>query len=190
MLTVQHIRNVPAALTAAEAGDWAGCSSALITHSITLEGLRISGKQTILGLAALQVDPDRIRLVLESTPSGRGLLDLLPGVGVNWVDPLTLVVLAKNTGDGKLSTADVDALKSLSARVVSPADQLGLSDDDCTPETCSAAWAAGIAAELKKRQSDAVDQAVAAAQQLQAETSADLAAVIATFTTTLTQHWS
>ena len=162
MLTAEHIKRVPAALTAAEAGDWAACSAAMVTKSITLEGLRISGKQTILGLLALQRDPDAIRLSLEATPSGRGLLDLLPGPGVNWVDPLTLAVLEKNKGDGRLSQADVDALKSLSARVVSPAHQAGVLDADCTAEKCSEAWALG----LKKAALDIVtDTAAEAARE-------------------------
>lgn len=126
------------ALADAQAGNWAAVASTLNAQTITLEGLRISGKQTILGLVSLGRDPDAIRLVLEATPSGRGLLDLLPGVGVNWVDPLTLVVLQKNTGSGKLSQSDVDALKSLSNRTASLASQQGLGS--VTADQCHRAW--------------------------------------------------
>lgn len=126
------------ALTDAESGNWSAVAATLNAQSIMLEGQRISGKQTIVGLMSLGRDPDAIRLVLEATPSGRGLLDLLPGAGVNWVDSLTLAVLAKNTGSGKLSQADVDALKSLSDRKASPASQQGFGT--VTPEQCRLAW--------------------------------------------------
>lgn len=126
------------ALSAANGGDWSAVAATLNAQTITLEGQRISGKQTILGLVSLGRDPDAIRLVLEATPSGRGLLDLLPSVGVNWVDTLTLVVLQKNTGSGKLSQADVDALKSLSNRTASLASQQGLGT--VTSEQCQRAW--------------------------------------------------
>jgi hypothetical protein len=126
------------ALPEAQAGNWAAVASTLNAQTITLEGLRISGKQTILGLVSLGRDPDAIRLILESTPSGRGLLDLLPSVGVNWVDPLTLAVLSKNTGDGKLAQADADALKSLSNRTASLASQQGLGT--VTADQCQRAW--------------------------------------------------
>lgn len=126
------------ALADAQSGNWSAVSAALNAQTITLDGLRISGKQTILGLVSLGRDPDAIRLVLEATPSGRGLLDLLPGVGVNWVDPLTLAVLQKNTGVGKLSQSDVDALKSLSHRTASLASQQGLGT--VTSDQCQRAW--------------------------------------------------
>jgi hypothetical protein len=129
------------ALANAQAGNWAGVA-AILNAPTPLEGLRISGKQTILGLVSLGRDPDAIRLILESTPSGRGLLDLLPNVGVNWVDPLTLAVLEKNTGDGKLSVADVNALKSLSARSSS------LAGEAVTAEQCQAAWERDVLAQI------------------------------------------
>jgi len=125
-------------LADAQTGNWSTVVATLNAQTITLEGLRISGKQTILGLVSLGRDPDAIRLVLEATPSGRGLLDLLTGVGVNWVDPLTLNVLQKNTGSGKLSQADVDALKSLSDRKASLASQQGLGT--VTADQCHRAW--------------------------------------------------
>jgi hypothetical protein len=130
-------------LSDAQAGNWSAVAATLNAQTITLEGLRISGKQTILGLLSLGRDPDAIRLVLEATPSGRGLLDLLPGVGVNWVDPLTLAVLARNTGAGNLSTEDVNALKSLSFRRVSLAQQSGL--ETVSGDDCQSAWTADLA---------------------------------------------
>lgn len=154
------------ALADAEALNWSAVAATLNAQSITLEGRRITGKQTILGLVALGRDPDAIRLVLEATPSGRGLLDLLPSVGVNWVDSLTLAVLAKNTGSGKLSQADVDALKSLSSRTASPAGQYGLGT--VTPEQCRAAWideAAMIARTERRRIYDAFENSVGTVEQ-------------------------
>lgn len=126
------------ALADAQSGNWAAVASTLNAQTITVEGLRISGKQTIVGLMQAGRDPDAIRLKLEATPSGRSLLDLLPSVGVNWVDQLTLAVLAKNSGDGKLSQADVDALKSLSNRTASLASQQGFGT--VTAEQCQRVW--------------------------------------------------
>ncbi len=61
----------------AAAGDWAAVAAAVNAQSFSAPGNRISGKQTIVGLTAAGIDPDRIRTVFESTPSGRGLLGLL-----------------------------------------------------------------------------------------------------------------
>ncbi len=107
-------------------------------------GNRISGKQTIVGLTAAGIDPDRIRTVFESTPSGRGLLGLLDaGTTVDWIDPVTVATLEKNTGAGKLSDADVFALKSLSRRFA-----------PVTSAECQTAW-------LRKRIDDRVTNAAA-----------------------------
>ena len=106
------------AATQAAAGNWAAVADVLNARSLQGPGNRITGKQTIVGLAVAGVDSDRIRSVLEATPSGRGLLGLLDaGQSVDWLDTVTVAALAKNTGSGALSDADVLALKSLSRRV-------------------------------------------------------------------------
>lgn len=154
------------ALADAQAGNWSAVAATLNAQTITLEGLRLSGKQTIVGLVSLGRDPDAIRLVLEGTPSGRGLLDLLPGAGVNWVDPLTLQVLQKNTGSGMLSQSDVDALKSLSSRKASLASQQGLGE--VTPQQCQQAWLDDVAFQRRNERRaiyDAFENAVGTVEQ-------------------------
>lgn len=118
------------AASQAAAGDWNAVAAAVNAQNFAAPGNRISGKATIVGLSVAGIDPDRIRTVFESTPSGRGLLGLLDaGTTVDWIDPVTVATLAKNTGAGKLSDADVTALKSLSRRFV-----------PVTSADCQTAW--------------------------------------------------
>lgn len=118
------------AASQAAAGDWTAVAAAVNAQSFAAPGNRISGKATIVGLSAAGIDSDRIRTVFEATPSGRGLLGLLnAGTTVDWIDPVTVATLAKNTGTGKLTDADVVALKSLSRRFSA-----------VTSSDCEAAW--------------------------------------------------
>ena len=101
--------------------NWESVAAAMRAITETTSNIHVSGKATIVGLAMKGIDSDSIRTVLESSPSGRGVLGLLDsGQLVDWVDPVTVAVLAKNTGDGMLTVADVAALKSLSVHVESP----------------------------------------------------------------------
>ena len=101
--------------------NWESVAAAMRAITETTSNIHVSGKATIVGLAMHGIDSDRIRTVLESSPSGRGVLGLLDsGQLVDWVDSVTVAALAKNTGDGMLSTEDVEALKSLSVHVECP----------------------------------------------------------------------
>ena len=114
--------------------NWESVAAAMRAITETTSNIRISGKATIVGLATKGIDSDSIRTVLESSPSGRGVLGLLDsGQLVDWVDPVTVAVLVKNTGDGMLSTEDVEALKSLSVSVTNPFESE-------TAESCQRAW--------------------------------------------------
>ena len=110
--------------------NWESVAAAMRAITETTSNIHVSGKATIVGLAMKGIDSDSIRTVLESSPSGRGVLGLLDsGQLVDWVDPVTVFALAKNTGDGMLTVADVAALKSLSVQVVAPFS-------DVTAESC------------------------------------------------------
>ena len=114
--------------------NWESVATAIRAITETTSNIRISGKATIVGLATKGIDSDSIRTVLESSPSGRGVLGLLDsGQLVDWVDPVTVAALAKNTGDGMLSTEDVEALKSLSVSVTNPFESE-------TAESCQRVW--------------------------------------------------
>ena len=114
--------------------NWESVATAIRAITETTSNIRISGKATIVGLATKGIDSDSIRTVLESSPSGRGVLGLLDsGQLVDWVDPVTVAVLVKNTGDGMLSTEDVEALKSLSVSVTNPFESE-------TAESCQRVW--------------------------------------------------
>ena len=129
------------ASTAAAAGDWTAVATVLNSVTVQLPAQRVTGKQTIVGLAAAGIDSDRIRTVLEQTPSGRGILGLLDaGQSVDWTDPVTTAGLAKNTGARKLTEADVAALQALSRRVVSVAEAAGY--PQVTAVQCQAVWTA------------------------------------------------
>ena len=114
--------------------NWESVAAAMRAITETTSNIHVSGKATIVGLAMHGIDSDRIRTVLESSPSGRGVLGLLDsGQLVDWVDPVTVAVLEKNTGDGMLSTEDVEALKSLSVSITN------LFESE-TAESCQRAW--------------------------------------------------
>jgi len=168
------------AASQAAAGDWTAVAAAVNAQSFAAPGNRISGKATIVGLSAAGIDPDRIRTVFEATPSGRGLLGLLDaGTTVDWIDPVTVATLAKNTGSGKLSETDVLALKSLSRLV-----------PVVTAEQCSVAWASHMA-DVAAQQAAAVRSArVAGVRSLDAETiidqSANLDAAVSAIRASLT----
>lgn len=129
------------ASSAAAAGDWTAVAATLNSVSVQMPAARLTGKQTIVGLAAAGIDSDRVRTVLEQTPSGRGILGLLnAGQSVDWTDPVTTLGLAKNTGSGKLTAEDVAALQALSRRVVSVAESAGY--PNITAVQCQALWMA------------------------------------------------
>ena len=130
--------------------NWESVATAIRAITETTSNIRISGKATIVGLATKGIDSDSIRTVLESSPSGRGVLGLLDsGQLVDWVDPVTVAALAKNTGDGMLSTEDVEALKSLSVSVTNPFESE-------TAESCQRAWLVrGTLNEIEASQSEA-----------------------------------
>ena len=114
--------------------NWESVATAIRAITETTSNIRISGKATIVGLDMQGIDSDSIRTVLESSPSGRGVLGLLDsGQLVDWVDPVTVAVLGKNTGDGMLSTEDVEALKSLSVSITNPFESE-------TAESCQRVW--------------------------------------------------
>ena len=114
--------------------NWESVAAAMRAITETTSNIHVSGKATIVGLATKGIDSDSIRTVLESSPSGRGVLGLLDsGQLVDWVDPVTVAVLEKNTGDGMLSTEDVEALKSLSVSITN------LFESE-TAESCQRAW--------------------------------------------------
>ena len=114
--------------------NWESVATAIRAITETTSNIHVSGKATIVGLDMQGIDSDSIRTVLESSPSGRGVLGLLDsGQLVDWVDPVTVAALAKNTGDGMLSTEDVEALKSLSVSVTNPFESE-------TAESCQRAW--------------------------------------------------
>ena len=114
--------------------NWESVAAAMRAITETTSNIHVSGKATIVGLAMQGIDSDSIRTVLESSPSGRGVLGLLDsGQLVDWVDPVTVAVLEKNTGDGMLSTEDVEALKSLSVSITN------LFESE-TAESCQRAW--------------------------------------------------
>jgi hypothetical protein len=114
--------------------NWESVAAAMRAITETTSNIHVSGKATIVGLDMQGIDSDSIRTVLESSPSGRGVLGLLDsGQLVDWVDPVTVAALAKNTGDGMLSTEDVEALKSLSVSVTNPFESE-------TAESCQRAW--------------------------------------------------
>jgi hypothetical protein len=114
--------------------NWESVAAAMRAITETTSNIHVSGKATIVGLAMKGIDSDSIRTVLESSPSGRGVLGLLDsGQLVDWVDPVTVFALAKNTGDGMLTVADVAALKSLSVHVEAPFS-------DVTAESCQRVW--------------------------------------------------
>lgn len=129
------------AASAAAAGDWTAVAATLNSVTVQMPAQRVTGKQTILGLAAAGIDSDRIRTVLEQTPSGRSILGLLDaGQAVDWTDAVTTAALAKNTGAGKLTAEDVAALQALSRRVVSVAESAGY--PQITAVQCQAVWTA------------------------------------------------
>ena len=114
--------------------NWESVAAAMRAITETTSNIHVSGKATIVGLAMKGIDSDSIRTVLESSPSGRGVLGLLDsGQLVDWVDPVTVAVLVKNTGDGMLSTEDVEALKSLSVSITNPFESE-------TAESCQRVW--------------------------------------------------
>jgi hypothetical protein len=154
------IANLIAQHASAEAasGNWAAVASVLNARSLMGPGNRITGKATIVGLAAAGIDSDRIRSVLESTPSGRGVLGLLDsGQSVDWLDSVTMATLARNTGSGKLTEQDVTALKSLSRRV-----------PVVTAAQCASAWLTGrLESEWATLQNDGgINAAVAAGDRV------------------------
>ena len=114
--------------------NWESVAAAMRAITETTSNIHVSGKATIVGLDMQGIDSDSIRTVLESSPSGRGVLGLLDsGQLVDWVDPVTVAALAKNTGDGMLSTEDVEALKSLSVSITNPFESE-------TAESCQLAY--------------------------------------------------
>jgi hypothetical protein len=130
--------------------NWESVAAAMRAITETTSNIHVSGKATIVGLDMQGIDSDSIRSVLESSPSGRGVLGLLDsGQLVDWVDPVTVAVLGKNTGDGMLSTEDVEALKSLSVSVTNPFESE-------TAESCQRAWLVrGTLNEIEAAQSEA-----------------------------------
>lgn len=140
LITSRGLTEQATLAAAGDAGAMTAVLSDLHSYTETESNIRISGKATIVGLAMQGIDSDRIRTVLESTPSGRGVLGLLDsGQLVDWVDPVTVAALAKNTGEGMLTAEDVAALKSLSVKVSTPFT-------DVTAEQVVETWSLQVAA--------------------------------------------
>jgi hypothetical protein len=124
----------------AAAGDFAGVSAMLTTRNIQLPGIVRSSKETLVGLMQLGVDTDAILAAFDKTQSGKSIVAYLYQNGINWTDPLTVGMVAKNTGTNGITQDQADELYSLSVNLTSLAEQDGLTNEQCTPELCSAAW--------------------------------------------------
>lgn len=125
----------------AAASDFAGVSALLTDRNIQLPGIVRSSKETLVGLMQLGVDTDAILTAFDTTQSGKSIVAYLHQNGINWTDPLTVGMVAKNTtGPDGITQDQADALYSLSVNLTSLAEQDGLTDAQCTPALCSSAW--------------------------------------------------
>ena len=140
MLTVSTIRKSASALAGAESGNWAGCSAALKALTIPTTFGLVGGKASLSALIAAGEDPNAVLSAMRSVPVASELLDTLTATGVDWADPLTDLVMGGLVQANLISQNAATAVRSLSSRLVSVAQQEGLTDAECSAAECQRVW--------------------------------------------------
>lgn len=136
MSLAQLIKDIPAALTAAQAADFDTVASVLSVPTVTQRrATLVSMAETLTAIGAAS---DATILAFEASPTGRHGLAKLAAEGLDYGHPITQALLAGMVSAGAITQQIADTLTALSVQIISPAAAAGV--DPPTAEDCEKAW--------------------------------------------------